>query len=39
LILISKLFRKMVVDAYVYNKYCKSHGCTMVLTLQLEHYF
>jgi len=36
LILVSKLFRRMVVDAYVYHKYCKSHGSTMVLTLQLE---
>jgi hypothetical protein len=27
LILVQKLFRKMVVDAYVYHKYCKSHGC------------
>jgi hypothetical protein len=24
----SKLFRRMVVDAYVYHKYCKSHGST-----------
>ena len=36
LILISKLFRRMVVDAYVYQKYCKSYSCTMALTLQLE---
>jgi len=36
LILISKLFRRMVVDAYVYQKYCRSHRCTVVLTLQLE---
>ena len=35
-ILISKLFRMMVVDAFVYHKYCKSHGCTVALTLQLE---
>jgi hypothetical protein len=33
LILVSKLFRRMVVDAYVYHKYCKSHGCVVVLTL------
>jgi hypothetical protein len=26
----------MVVDAFVYHKYCKSRGCTMALTLQLE---
>jgi len=38
LILVSKLFRRMVVDAYVYHKHCKSHSSTMVLTLQLEHY-
>ena len=36
LILISKLFRRMVVDVYVYHKYCKSHRYTVVLTLQLE---
>ena len=36
LILISKLFRRMVVDAYVYHKYCKFRSSTMVLTLQLE---
>jgi hypothetical protein len=36
LILVSKLFRRMVVDAYVYHKYCKSGGCVVVLTLQLE---
>ena len=35
-ILVSKLFRRMVVDAYVYHEYCKSRGCTVVLTLQLE---
>ena len=37
-ILVSKLFRRMVVDAYVYQKYCRSRGCIVVLTLQLEHY-
>jgi hypothetical protein len=37
LLFISKLFRKMVVDTYVYHKHCKSRGSTMVLTLQLEH--
>ena len=36
LILISKLFRRMVVDAFVYHKYCKSHSCIVALTLQLE---
>jgi hypothetical protein len=35
--LLSKLFRKMVVDTYVYHKYSRSHGCTVILTLQLEH--
>ena len=35
-ILVQKLFRKMVVDANVYHRYCKSRGCTMVLTLQCE---
>ena len=38
LILISKLFKRMVVDAFVYHKYCKSHICTVALTLQFEHY-
>jgi hypothetical protein len=37
LVLVSKLFKRMVVDAYVYHKYCKSRGSTMVLALQLEH--
>jgi hypothetical protein len=37
-LLISKLFRRMVVDVFVYHKYCRSCGCTVVLTLQLEHY-
>ena len=36
LILIVKLFRRMVVDAFVYHKYCKSNSCTVALTLQLE---
>ena len=36
LILIHKLFRGIVVDAFVYHKYCKSRGCTVKLTLQLE---
>ena len=38
LILVHKLFRRMVVDAYIYHKHCKSHSGTVVLTLQLEHY-
>jgi hypothetical protein len=36
LILVSKLFKRMVVDAFVYHKYCKSRSCIMALTLQLE---
>jgi len=36
LILVSKLFKRMVVDAFVYHKYCKSRSCIVVLTLQLE---
>ena len=35
-VLVLKLFRRMVVDAFVYHKYYKSCGCTMALTLQLE---
>ena len=35
-LLVYKLFRRMVVDAYIYHKYCKSWGCIVVLTLQLE---
>ena len=37
LILIPKLFRRMVVDAFVYHKYCKSRSFMVALTLQLEH--
>ena len=36
LVLVYKLFRRMVVDAYVYHKYCKSCGCIVILSLQLE---
>ena len=36
LVLVYKLFRRMVVDAYVYHKHCKSRGCVVILTLQLE---
>ena len=36
LILVSKLFKRMVVDAFVYQRYCKSRSCIMALTLQLE---
>ena len=35
-IFVSKLFKRMVVDAYVYHKYCISCGYVVVLTLQLE---
>jgi hypothetical protein len=38
-LLVYKLFRRMVMDAYIYHKYCKSHYCTMVLSLQLELYY
>ena len=37
LVLICKLFKRMVVDASIYYKYCKSHSSTVVLTLQLQH--
>jgi hypothetical protein len=36
LILALKLFRRMVVDAYIYHKYCEYRECVVVLTLQLE---
>ena len=36
-LLVSKLFKRMVVDAFVYHKFCKSRSSTVVLTLQLEH--
>ena len=35
-LLISKLFRRMVVDVFIYHKFSKSHSSTVVLTLQLE---
>ena len=35
-LLVSKLFRRMVVDVFVYHKYYKSRSSTVVLTLQLE---
>jgi hypothetical protein len=28
-----KIFRKLVVDAFVYHKHCKFCGCTVALTL------
>jgi hypothetical protein len=36
-LLISKLFRRMVLDVFVYHKYCKSRSSTVVLTLQPRH--
>ena len=33
----SKMFGRMVVDAFVYHRHCKFHGCTIALTLQLKH--
>ena len=33
----SKMFRRMVVDAFVYYKHCKFRACAMALTLQLKH--
>ena len=36
LILIYKLFNRMVVDAFIYHKFCNSRGYTVILTLQLE---
>jgi hypothetical protein len=33
LVLVYKLFRRMVVDAYVYHKYCRSRRYTVLLTL------
>src|SRR5688572_8379963 len=35
-VLSCKKFRRLVIDAYVYHKHCKFHGCTMALTLQLK---
>jgi hypothetical protein len=36
-VLVCKLFKRMVVDVFIYHKFCKSRESTMVLTLQLEH--
>ena len=33
--LCGKIFRRMVVDSYVYRKHCKFCGCIVALTLQL----
>ena len=35
-LLVAKLFRRMIVDVFVYHKYYKSHSSIAVLTLQLE---
>jgi len=35
-VLSCKTFRRPVVDAYVYRKHSKFHGCSVVLTLQLN---
>jgi len=32
-VLFCKIFRRLVVDVYVYRKHCRFHGCTMALTL------
>jgi hypothetical protein len=32
--LVYKMFRRMVVDAFVYRKHYKFHGCTAALTMQ-----
>ena len=33
-LLVAKIFRRMVVDVFIYHKYCKSCSSTVVLTLQ-----
>ena len=35
-VLSCKIFRRLVVDAYVYRQHCKFRGCFVVLTLQLN---
>jgi hypothetical protein len=32
-VLYCKIFRRLVVDVYVYHKHCRFRGCTMALTL------
>ena len=32
-VLFCKIFRRLVVDVYVYRKHCRFYGCTMALTL------
>ena len=34
--LFCKIFRRLVVDVYVYREHCIFRGCTLALTLQLE---
>jgi hypothetical protein len=36
LILYCKMFRRLIVDAYVYHKHIRLRVCTMALTLQLK---
>jgi hypothetical protein len=36
MVLLCKKFRRMVVDAYVHHKYCRSRECIVALTLQLK---
>jgi hypothetical protein len=38
LMLFCKMFRRMVVDAFVYCKHCRFCCCSVALTLQLEHH-
>ena len=33
MVLFCKTFRRLVVDVYVYRKYCKFRGCTVALIL------
>ena len=33
IVLFCKIFRRLVVDIYVYRKHCRFHGCTVALTL------
>jgi len=35
-VLSCKMFRRLVVDSYVYHKHCKFRGCTVALILQLK---
>ena len=32
-VLFCKIFRRLVVDVYIYHKHCKFRGCTVALTL------